>query len=450
MDQRIKKSLYDKSVDGIEYNPQIVINENIKSIKDRITFNLKKATKIDIAVSYVVWSGLSLIYEDLKKFGKDSRIIITTEGLVTDPKSLEKLNELNINVKVYHPYSINNKGFHLKSYLFEKEDITTIMIGSNNISARAFGMVHEMAVEIDSNNNGFIVDKYKKTFDDIWDDENSLELNIDFIKGYKELYKEKKEFDKTVFLLGLDDDNIKPNYMQEKALVELEEYRNTSNKGLVIAATGTGKTFLSAFDVKNANAKKILFLVHNRLILTSAIETFKRVFKDKKKLLELTSSNKDKIDNYDVIFTTDKTAYNHLYKKVGSEYFDYIIYDEAHKIGDKTLYNDLIEYFNPKFSLGITATPERTDNPKHLFEVFEYNVPYEIRLLDAMNHELVCPFTYYGLTIDDKLLQANEQFDYTELASFLDKAITKKGHYGEKLKAILFASNIEEANKISN
>lgn len=449
MNDKIRKSLIDKSVVGFEYNPQIIVNERFKTIKERLIYNLSNSKRINIAVSYVVWSGLSLIYKHLEKFDKSSRILVTTEGFVTDPRSLRKLLELGLSVKVYKPYNANSKGFHLKSYHFEKEDYSTILIGSNNISARAFGLAHEMAVEIDSNEEGLFIEKYQDVFDSVWNDSSSVELTESFIKGYEDVYKEKSVLDDRIIEFGLTEEGITPNYMQKQALVELESAREHSNKGLVIAATGTGKTYLSAFDVKASNAKKVLFLVHNRLILTSAMASYRKIFKNKK-MIELKSTNINEIDDADFIFTTDKTAHTHLYKKYPEDYFDYIIFDEAHRIGDDTLYNDLINYFEPKFSLGITATPERTSNPKFLFELFEYNVVYEIRLLDAMEHELICPFTYYGLNLEEDLLDENEMFDYKELAKFIKNIVDEKGHYGIKLKALLFASTQKEANEISH
>src|SRR5690554_646919 len=448
MNDKIRKSLIDINAVGFEYNLQIVVNEKFKTIKERLIYNLLNSKRIDIAASYVVWSGLSLIYKYLEKFDKNSRILVTTEGFVTDPRSLRKLLELGLSVKVYNPYNANSKGFHLKSYHFVKKDYSTILIGSNNISARAFGLAHEMAVEIDSNEEGLFIEKYQDIFDSIWNDPSSVELTETFIKGYEDVYKEKAVMDDRIFAFGLTEEGISPNYMQKQALVELESAREHSNKGLVIAATGTGKTYLSAFDVKASNAKKVLFLVHNRLILTSAMASYNKIFKNKK-MIELKSNNINEIDDADFIFTTDKTAHSHLYKKYPEDYFDYIIFDEAHRIGDDTLYNDLINYFNPKFTLGITATPERTNNPKFLFKLFEYNVVYEIRLLDAMEHELICPFTYYGLNLDEDLLDDNEQFDYVELAKFIKRLVDEKGHYGMKLKALLFASTQKEANEIS-
>ncbi|MCS5421722.1 MULTISPECIES: DEAD/DEAH box helicase family protein [Psychrilyobacter] len=446
MDKAIKKSLFNKEVESITYNPNLVVNTNIKNIKDKVQNLLRTSKRVDIAVSYAVWSGLSLIYQDLKNFDSNSRIIVTTEGMVTDPRSLRKLLELPMESKVYTP-RLGDKGFHLKTYLGEGEDQCKIILGSSNISARAFGLVHELAVEINSTKDGYIIEEHTDIFNNIWEDSLSKTITTELIKQYTQLFNEKKTFNKRIHDFQLKN-NIIPNYMQEKALIELKKCREESEKGLVIAATGTGKTYLSAFDVKQFEAKKVLFLVHNRLILSSAIETFQKVFPNKK-LLELNSSNLRTIHSSDIIFTTDKTAYSHLYNKFPDDYFDYIIYDEAHKIGENTNYHNLIDFFNPQFTLGITATPERTEDPKFLFDIFDYTVPYEIRLLDAMNHQLVCPFTYYGLDLEEKLLEPNQKFNYYELAKFMRQQLNEKGHFGEKLKGIVFCSQMAEANKLS-
>lgn len=447
MNLNIEKSLLNKSIKCESHNPSIIINKKNKDIKNKVQELLIFSDVVDIAVSYVVWSGLSLIYDNLKKFDERSRIIITTEGNVTDPISLKALKDLPIQSKVYVPFN-NAPGFHLKTYLGSKYKSNKLLIGSSNISSRAFGTVHEMAIEVEASENGMIVKEYKDTFINIWNDKNSFDITDSFIKEYSIEYKKSKELSKKISELKIENE-IKPNYMQLKALEKLEQCRKNYDRGLVIAATGTGKTYLSAFDVKNSNSSKTLFLVHNRLILTSAISAFKKIFKDKK-FLELKSSHSDSdVLLADFVFTTDKTAVRRLLNKFDSDIFDYIIYDEAHKIGADTNYHELIKWFNPKFSLGITATPERSDNPEYLFETFKHNVPYEIRLLNAMEHELICPFTYYGYDLDEALLKTQERFDYIKLAPYLKSLIQKKGHYGEKLKGIIFCKDIKEANEIS-
>ncbi|MGL6167479.1 MAG: DEAD/DEAH box helicase family protein, partial [Fusobacteriaceae bacterium] len=450
MNLAIEKALINKNIDYPDHNPKIVINGSVKGIQKKVKEILKKSSRIDIAVSYAVWSGLSLIHKDLQKFDSKSKIIVTTEGMVTDIKSLRALKQLPISSKVYDP-EYGDMGFHLKSYFGENMEEKTLLIGSSNISSRAFGLVHEMGVEIKSKGEGQIISEYRDTFDAIWNDKSSKPITDIFIDEYKEKFNNKKEMLKKLCDFKLETE-ITPNYMQRKALEKLKECRKQFDRGLVVAATGTGKTYLSAFDVKDSGAKKVLFLVHNRLILTDAIKTFKKIFKDKIILELKTDSTTKQILNADFIFTTDKTAKsifceNSKYKEC---FFDYIIYDEAHKIGEETIYRNLIEWFKPKFSLGITATPERSDNPKYLFEVFKYNVPYEIRLLDAMEHELVCPFTYYGYNLDEKLLKAKEKFDIEKLAPYLKNIIKDKGHYGEKLKGIVFCKDVDEAESLSN
>ncbi len=447
LNNEIKKSLIDRTVPAASYNPSIVTNTFTKHIKNRIKHLLSSSKRVDIAVSYVVWSGLSLIYDELKKFDSTSRLVLTIDGNVTDILSLNKLNELSMQVKVYSSYG-NHQGFHLKSYLFEQEDKSTLFIGSANISSRAFGMVHEMGTEINSDKNGYIIDKYNEEFTNLWENDFSRTLSTDLILEYSDFYIQRKNLGNKLEELFITSTTIKPNYMQVQALEKLAECRKHFDRGLVIAATGTGKTYLSAFDIKNSQAKKVLFLVHNRLILTSAINAYTKVFPNKK-IIELESYNINEINQSDFIFTTDKTAFNHLFQKVRPEMFDYIVYDEAHKIGLETKYMDLIQFFSPKFSLGITATPERTDNPKYLFDIFKYHIPYEIRLLSAMSHELVCPLTYYGLSLDSRLLESNERFNYSELALYLREQISSKGHYGEKLKCLIFCSDIKEAQELS-
>ena len=447
MNLAIRKSLFNKEVDSININPEILVNGDNKHIKNSIIDLIDESDRIDISVSYIVWSGLSLIYDSLMKKDVNSRVLVTTDGLVTSPQALRRLLKLDLTVKVYSHYN-NTNGFHMKTYQFYKEESRTLMIGSSNISNRAFGETHEMMIRVDSNENGELVDQYNQVFYDVWNDKKSVLLTEEFIRKYELDYYLKKRLDKKRHDDYLKSSDIKPNYMQEMALEQLNNCRESFNKGIVIAATGTGKTYLSAFDVKQFRARKVLFLVHNRTILRSAIKTFKNVFKDKR-ILELSSKNINIIDKYDFIFTTNKTAVGHLIDKVSVRYFDYIIYDEAHKIGFDTQYDRIMDYFNPEFSLGMTATPERTDDADYLFERFEYSVPYEIRLIDALNHSLICPFSYYGVDVDvDGYIEKGNE-DLSELAEFVMMQILKFGHSGSKLKGIVFCSKIKEAKLMS-
>jgi len=444
--KKIEKSLVNRDVPVLTYNPQIIVNKHVKNIKHKIIENLNQSDSVDIAVSYVVMSGLQLLITSLEKFNTDSRLITTIDGYVTDPTSLSKLLDLNIKTKVYAPKE-SDKGFHLKSYAFKSNNNVKLMIGSANISSRAFAKAHEMMVEIDANESGHIIKEYSDAFNDLWEDQASIDLTIEFISQYEIEYKKYHTPQQVITDLNQISQNIIPNYMQMHALEHIEQSRS-EKKGLVIAATGTGKTYLSAFDVRNFGAKKVLFLAHNRLILTSAKKTYDTIFGNNQ-TIELNATNIDQIDAYAYIFTTDKTACDHIMNKVPSTYFDYIVYDEAHKIGEDTKYSKIFDYFKPDYALGITATPERTKHPEYLFKTFNYIIPYEIRLLDALNHELICPFTYFGYNTPEDILDSNERFLIPELSRYMQKLISQKGHYGKKTKGIVFCRDQKEAYELS-
>lgn len=211
MDLAIEKSLINKNINHSDHNPKIIINGNTKGIQEKVKEILEKSSRIDIAVSYAVWSGLSLIHEGLKKFDSKSRIIVTIDGTVTDIRSLEALKELSISSKVYDP-EFGDMGFHLKSYFGENSKEKTLLIESSNISLRAFGLVHEMGVEIKAKDEGKIVKEYRDTFDMIWNDKSSKFITEEFINEYKEKFNRKKELLKKISDIKLESE-ITPNYM---------------------------------------------------------------------------------------------------------------------------------------------------------------------------------------------------------------------------------------------
>ncbi|WP_294728349.1 DUF3427 domain-containing protein, partial [uncultured Fusobacterium sp.] len=247
---------------------------------------------------------------------------------------------------------------------------------------------------------------------------------------------------------NLDLDEIKPNSMQVQALKNLEETRKENNRALLISATGTGKTYLSAFDVKQAKAKKILFVAHRKVILERSKISYQRILKNKN--MEIFDNNFQINDKDEVVFamvqTLNKEKNLNIFPK---DYFDYIIIDEVHHGGAKT-YQSIFEYFKPKFLLGITATPERTDD-FNIYQLFNYNVAYEIRLQDAMKEELLCPFHYFGISdiaIDGESI--DEKTSIKNLTSDIRvKHILEKSQYysysGERLHCLIFVSKVEEA-----
>ena len=191
--------------------------------------------------------------------------------------------------------------------------------------------------------------------------------------------------------LAFSSNQVKPNAMQRRALKEIRRYRDLGvKKALVVSATGSGKTYLCAFDARNFDAKKLLFVVHRDAILNEAKKTFEKVFGATRTYGLYTGKNKD-ID-VDFLFATNTMIAKHL-DEFDKNLFDYIILDEAHH-ASATTYKSIMKYFNPEFILGLTATPERMDN-EDVFELFDKNVPYELRLRDAIKNDLVVPFHYH-------------------------------------------------------
>ena len=242
--------------------------------------------------------------------------------------------------------------------------------------------------------------------------------------------------------------------MQVAAIENLNKLReNGENKGLLISATGTGKTYLSAFEIRNYNPKKALFIVHREQIAKQALESYKDVFGETKTMGILSGNYKD--TNSDILFCTIQTLSKddvlHSFKK---DEFDYIVIDEVHKAGANT-YQKVINYFKPKFFLGMTATPERNDD-FDIFKMFDYNIAYEIRLQQALEEDLLCPFHYFGIsdiTVDGIELGDNSDFRFLVAEERVNHIIDKikfYGYCGDRVKGLIFCSNKKEARELSN
>ena len=209
--------------------------------------------------------------------------------------------------------------------------------------------------------------------------------------GIKKVQKEHKD------VFSFEEKVIKPNEMQSEAIAKLNTLRKMNQtKALAIAATGTGKTYMSVFDAMQVNPKKALFVVHRGDILIKAQESFDNVLG--KTIPDYSSdryegSKGNKNSKY--LFVTESTLALHLEDFTPDE-FDYIIIDEAHHAADNS-YTKILNYFKPKFLLGLTATPDRTDG-KDIFSIFDFNRAVNIRLRDSLEKDLVCPFHYFGIT----------------------------------------------------
>lgn len=429
----------------------LFLSNNNGNFLNRIKECLKQCNSFSFSVSFIKMAGLTLIERDIEealKRGAIGKIITSTYQNFTDIKSLEKFliwQRQYDNFECHLDYEcFGDNGFHTKGYLFEYDDDVEIIIGSSNITRFALLKNYEWNVSLISKENLSSYKSALEEFTHIWD--NTLELDKSIIDKYEfqlDYAIEKWDMD---YVNG-NDSEINPNSMQRKALREIRRYRDTGvKKALIISATGSGKTYLSAFDARNFGAKRLLYIVHRESILKDAKESFMNVFGSERTYGFYTGS--ERRQDADFIFATSTMLARHIDEFDKNE-FDYIIYDEVHHIVADTG-KKIFDYFEPEFLLGLTATPERMDN-QDIFGLFDENVPFELRLRDAINNDLVVPFHYYG--IRDQLVEYNSR-DQMEIAKaiasqdnieFIKSQIEKYRKPNEKLKCLAFCTNTQSS-----
>ncbi|MDC7954319.1 DUF3427 domain-containing protein [Fusobacterium simiae] len=442
--QALKTSSIDFNIDSDEkYQYELIANGEEK-IVTRLRKYFEDCDEFIISVAFITMGGISLFLEELKNLeNKEIKGKILTGDYLTftEPKALKKLlSYKNIDLKV-----ATNRKHHTKAYFFRKGNIWTLIVGSSNLTQGALTVNFEWNIKVNSLENGKIVKSVLETFNKEFD--NLKTLTEEDIENYQKKYEQLKRIIE-VNNQNIDLDIIKPNSMQVQALQNLEETRKEFDRALLISATGTGKTYLSAFDVKQAKAKKILFVAHRKVILERSKISYQKILRNKK--MEIFDNNYQISDKDEVVFamvqTLNKEKNLNIFPK---DYFDYIIIDEVHHGGAKT-YQSIFEYFKPKFLLGITATPERTDD-FNIYQLFNYNVAYEIRLQDAMKEELLCPFHYFGISdisIDGETIDEKTSIKKLTSDERVKHILEKSKYYsysGDKLHCLIFVSKVEEA-----
>lgn len=399
----------------------------------RIQQSLYTATSIDIIVSFLMESGVKLLQKDLEAI-KDKNIpirILTGNYLnITQPSALYLLKDILGDKVDLRFYKDTNRSFHAKAYIFENNEDGEIFIGSSNLSRSALTSGIEWNYRIDKKTSKDDYNYFKDMFEDLFLNE-SIIVNDEELERYSKTWKRPKVFSqieekKEKINYSYDEDSnitslYEPRGAQIEALYELKKTREEGNdKALVVAATGIGKTYLAAFDSKEFN--RVLFIAHREEILKQAYKSFKNVridkFNDFNNVAnmvaeeEITSKNNYNEDGYNMGFfmnstkDTDKDIVFASVQSLGKEnylneqyfprnYFDYIVVDEFHHAVSKN-YQNIINYFTPKFMLGLTATPDRLDN-KDVFSICDYNTVYEATLKTAIDKGWLVPFRYYGI-----------------------------------------------------
>ena len=385
--------------------------------------SLKRADSVDIVVSFLMESGVRMLLGELDNaLKRGAKIRILTENYlgITQPSALylikHKLGE-QVDLRFYNE---KNRSFHPKSYMFHYKDYSTIYIGSSNISKSALTSGIEWNYRFSSKTDSHNYEKFYKTFLDLFE-HHSVVIDDDELKRYsknwhrpavsKDLDRYDLQDDETTNNLAL----FEPRGAQIEALCALENTRaEGAGRALVQAATGVGKTYLAAFDSKDY--ERVLFVAHREEILKQAAQSFKNVRNsDDYGFFDGESKCTDKSMIFASVATLGRSEYlNNKY--FASDYFNYIVIDEFHHaVNDQ--YQRIVNYFKPQFLLGLTATPERMDG-RNIYEICDYNVPYEISLKEAINKGMLVPFHYYGIFDDtdySKLHIVRGRYDEKEL-----------------------------------
>lgn len=422
-------------------------------VLNQICSELRNCERFQFYVAFANQAGVTSLLqplEDLKKRGIRGQILLSQYLNFTDPVAMKMLMRLgNLEVR------ISTKGsMHAKGYYFFNKDIGRYIIGSSNWTASALSTNSELNVVLQSDVASTFAKEVKSDFTRQFN--SAAPLTAEFIADYSLLYAEVRRRRDEVKSLEdqiLATKHFEPNKMQVEAMANLHALRSKGEtKALLISATGTGKTFLSAFDAKSFNPRRLLFVVHRENIARSAMKSFERVF-GTTRICGLYTGNTQE-QHADFLFSTVQTLsrQQHL-DRFRADEFDYIVVDESHRAGAKS-YDRFLSHFSPQFLLGMTATPERTDGVD-IFRLFNHQIGYEIRLQRALQEDMLCPFHYFGvadLTINDEAIEDVSDFNKLTAPERVNRIVEKATFYGcdgGVVRGLIFCSRNEESQKLS-
>ena len=454
---------------NLAYKPQFISNnyKQGKKVLSSIEDELLACEQFQISVAFITMGGITPLLQTLQAL-EDKGIkgeILTTNYLdFSEPKALEKLNSLsNITLRMYDVEAAG-EGFHTKGYIFKKDEIYRIIIGSSNMTKTALTTNREWNTRVVSTEKGEMAQQIIKEFHELWDSEYTLDYE-EFYETYKERYKivkKQRQLAKSEDVPSIEKYRLQPNSMQVSFILNLKKIVEAGEeKALLISATGTGKTYASAFAMRELGYKRVLFLVHRGQLARQTKKSYQKVFGKNVSMGLVGAGYSDYEADYvfAMVQTLNRDEHLHQYSP---EAFDCIILDEAHHSSADT-YQKVMNYFKPKLWLGMTATPDKRDDNKsgrNIYEIFNYQIAYEIRLQQAMEEDLLCPFHYFGISdisvLDESQLKSrmlkDEEFKLLtgdERVRHIIQQAEYYGYSGDRVKGLVFCSRIDESEELS-
>ena len=449
------------------FSPQLLTNSGGQKVLTAIEKELKGCDDLFISVAFITMGGIAPLLgtlKDLEKKGVKGRILTTDYLMFSDPRALDKLNSLNnLDVRVFKTGE-NDVGFHTKGYMFHNNGDLRIIVGSSNLTQNAITKNHEWNTRMVSTSDGQFAMDIEEEFNSLWDTSVCYsEYRDEYSAIYKNSKREREELGKLTRTLDLSYAQVlQPNSMQEQFILNIEEIIHKGGKrALLISATGTGKTYASAFALRKLFTdklfpnKKALFLSHREQINKQALKSYKRIF-GKNVPMELLSGNQNDIEKAksgEFLFSTmNMMAREDIMEQFKPDEYSVIVLDECHRSGAAS-YQRIINYFKPELLLGMSASPERTDNVD-VFSLFDHNIACEIRLQQALENDMLCPFHYFGITdleIDGESDDLNKfrQLTADKRVEYIISQAEYYGYSGNRVKGLIFCSRKDEAKELS-
>lgn len=436
--------------------PKLLINGPTQTIEHAIVQELRRSDFFLFSVAFVTSGALAQLKQHFLDYQGRGAIVTSDFLEFNQPQMFRELLKLS-RLRDISVRRFKGKGYHPKGYLFRNTDFHTALVGSANLTSQALVRNHEWNLRVSASRDSDLAAQFDSAIQDQL--EQSEPLTEEWIERYSLAHKEPSRVNTSEPTDRPEQhsfpDLVKPNSMQIEALEALSQARERGNtRAIIISATGTGKTMLSAFDVRNVNPQRFLFVVHREQILDRTIDEYKRVLKLPSTEFGKVSGSRRELDRRFVFATVQTVHKPEILETLRPDLFDYVIIDEAHRSGSPT-YQALLAHLRPRFLLGMTATPERTDG-FNVFETFDFNVPYEIRLNRALEEDMLAPFHYYGVS-DVTFEDGSTTSDLTDLPrlvsaeriSHLVKALETYGQEDVPPCGLIFCSRIAEAEELS-